>query len=147
MSLKIYNKGGEYIKFSNLIYIVKMEDKRLKNKNFTDALKNAISGLFYSIKTQKNIRVQLLIAIVVIILGFVLKLNTIEWLFIIFSIMFVIATEVMNTAIETTVNMYTSKYNELAKIAKDVAAGAVLIASINSVIVGVIIVLSKIKGV
>ena len=124
-----------------------MEDKRLKNKNFTDALKNAISGLFYSIKTQKNIRVQLLIAIVVIILGFVLKLNTIEWLFIIFSIMFVIATEVMNTAIETTVNMYTSKYNELAKIAKDVAAGAVLIASINSVIVGVIIVLSKIKGV
>lgn len=124
-----------------------MEDKRLKNKNFIHALKNAISGVFYSIKTQKNIRIQLLIAIVVIILGFILKLNTIEWLFIIFSIMFVIATEVMNTAVETVVNMYTKEYNELAKIAKDVAAGAVLIASINSVIVGIIIVLGKIKGV
>lgn len=124
-----------------------MEDKRLKNKNFIEAFKNATAGVFYSIKTQKNIKIQLLIAIVVIFLGFIFKLNIIEWLFIIFSIMFVIATEVMNTAIETTVNMYTSDYNELAKIAKDVAAGAVLIASINSVIIGCIIFFNKINAI
>ena len=121
-----------------------MEDKRLINKNFIEAFKNATSGVYYSIKTQKNIKIQLLIAIIVIILGFVFKLNIIEWLFIVFSIMFVIATEVTNTAIETTVNMYTKEYNELAKIAKDVAAGAVLIAAINSVIVGGIIFFNKI---
>lgn len=122
-----------------------MEDKRLKNKNFIEAFKKAVSGIIYSIKTQKNIKIQLLIAICVIVLGFILKFTTIEWIFIVFSIMFVIATEVINTSIETVVNMYTNKYNELAKIAKDVAAGAVLLASLNSVIVAILIIFSRIK--
>lgn len=125
-----------------------MEDKRLKNKNFFEAFGRAISGIWYSIKTQKNIRFQLLIAIVVIICGFILKLSIVEWLFVVFSIMFVITTEVINTAIETVVNMYTREYNEFAKIAKDVASGAVLLAAINSIIVAGIIVISRIvKGV
>jgi len=124
-----------------------MEDERLKNKNFIDAFKKAVSGIIYSIKTQKNVRIQIVIAVIVIILGFIFKLNAVEWLFVCFAIMFVIATEVMNTAVETVVNMYTNKYNELAKIAKDVAAGAVLLAALNSVIVAGIIILSRIKGV
>ena len=121
-----------------------MEDNRLKNKNFIDAFKNAVSGILYSIKNERNIKIQIVIATLVIIFGVLFKLNIIEWLFIIFAIMLVIITEVINTAIETVVNMYTDKYNEIAKIAKDVAAGAVLIASINSVIVAGLILFGRV---
>ena len=125
-----------------------MEDKRLKNKNFFDAFGKALSGIWYSIKTQKNIRIQILIAILVIIAGFIFKLSIIEWLFICFAIMFVFITEVINTSIETVVDMYTKEYNELAKIAKDVASGAVLLAAFNSVIVAALILIGRIiKGV
>ena len=121
-----------------------MEDKKFKNKNFFEAFGKALSGIWYSIKTQKNIRIQILIALAVIICGFILKLSIVEWLFVTFAIMFVIVTEVINTAIETVVDMYTKEYNELAKIAKDVASGAVLLAAINSLIVAGIIVISRI---
>ena len=125
-----------------------MEDKRLKNKNFFDAFGKALSGIWYSIKTQKNIRIQILIAILVIIAGFIFKLSIIEWIFICFAIMFVFITEVINTSIETVVDMYTKEYNELAKIAKDVASGAVLLAAFNSVIVAALILIGRIiKGV
>ena len=115
-----------------------------KNKNFFEALKNSTNGLFYAIKEQKNLKIQLFIALIVIIFSIVLQITKIEMLFICMSICFVIFAEVMNTAIEKTVDLVTEEYNEKAKISKDIAAGAVTIAAINSIIVGLIIFLEKI---
>lgn len=118
-----------------------------KNKNFLEALKNSLNGLFYSVKTQKNLKIQLIIAILVIIISVVLKISKIEMIFICISVCFVIFAEVVNTAVEKTVDLITQKYNENAKIAKDVAAGAVIISAINSIIVGLIIFGDKIINV
>lgn len=120
-----------------------MEDERLKNKNFIDAWKKAITGIWYGIKTQRNIKVQIVVSILVIIAGIILKLNYIEFIFIVIAIMMVIITEMINTAIEVTVNLITDKYHELAKIAKDVAAGAVVLAAINAIIIASLILINK----
>lgn len=121
-----------------------MEDERLKNKNFIDAWKKAFSGIWYAIKTQRNVKVQLVIAIVVIACCIYFKLNITEWMFLSFATILVIITEVMNTAIEEAVNLCTNKYHPIAKIAKDVAAGAVVLAALNAVIMASFIFISKI---
>lgn len=115
---------------------IKMEDERLKNKNFIDAWKKALKGIGYSIKTQKNIKIQLIISILAIASCFIFKLTRIESIFIIFATMLVIITEVMNTAVEAVVDLACNKtYHPIAKIAKDVAAGAVVLAALNAVII------------
>jgi len=121
-----------------------MEDERLKNKSFIDAWKKAFSGIWYTIKTQRNLKVQLIIACIVIIVAIYFKVTIIEAMFLTFATMLVIIVEVINTAIEEVVNLCTDKYHPLAKIAKDVSAGAVVLAAINAVIIAVFIFISKI---
>ena len=79
------------------------------------------------------------VALIVVIIGFVIGLSAVEWLFIITAIMLVLITEAINTAIENTVNLVTGKFHPLAKKAKDISAFSVLLASIYAVIVGLII--------
>ena len=121
-----------------------MEDERLKNKNFIDSWRKAFSGILYAIKSQRNIKVQLVIAIIVAICAIYFKLNITECMFLSFATMLVIITEVMNTAVEEVVNLCTNKYHPLAKIAKDVAAGAVVLSALNAVIIAIFIFVSKI---
>ena len=121
-----------------------MEDERLKNKNAIDSWKKAFSGIWYSIKTQRHVRVQLLIAVGVILCCIFFKLDIIECMFLTFATMLVIITEVTNTAVEETVNLCTNKFHPIAKIAKDVAAGAVVLSAINAVIIAIFIVIKNI---
>ena len=118
--------------------------KKTYNSNFLEALTNAVFGIRHIFRTQINIKLQTIIAIIVIILAFVLKFSKIEFLFLIFTIAFVLFAEAINTAIEATVDLYTKEYHPKAKIAKDVAAGAVIIAVLNSIITGIILFGSKI---
>lgn len=115
-----------------------------KKQPFSKALKNSINGIFYTLKKERNIKIQLIIAVLAIILGIFLKINLIEWVILTITIFIVIISELINTAIENTVDLITKKYNETAKIAKDVAAGAVLVSAINSLIVGILIFGTKI---
>ena len=114
-------------------------ENKIKNDNFEEALKNAFNGILHTIKTQKNIKIQLVIAIIVIVFSIFYGLDRLGYLFLTFAIFFVIFAEIINTAIEATVDLYTKEYNTQAKIAKDVAAGAVVIASINAVIVALLL--------
>lgn len=116
-----------------------MEDERLRNKNFIDAWRKAFSGIWYTIKTQRNIKIQLVIALIVVLSMVFFKLNITECIFLTFAIMLVIILEVVNTAIEATVNLCTDKFHPIAKIAKDVAAGAVVLAALNAVIIFILI--------
>ena len=119
-------------------------DKKWKNKNFGVALVNSIKGIWYTIKSELNIKIQLVFTILVIIAGVLFRINQVEWLILILTIFIVLFAEMINTAVETTVDMITEEYNEKAKIAKDVASGAVLLLAIMSVIIGIIIFLPKI---
>ncbi|MBA4535868.1 diacylglycerol kinase family protein [Bacillus aquiflavi] len=99
----------------------------------------AFQGVKYVITTEKNMKIHLFVTVIVVILGMVLSLSPIEWLFILFAIGGVLSLEMINTAIERTIDLVTKDYHLLAKRAKDVAAGAVLIYAILAVIVGMII--------
>lgn len=106
--------------------------------------KYAIKGILFAFKTQANIRIHSIISVLVISAGFLFKINPLEWLFIIFAIGLVLSAELFNTAIESLVDQVSPSYSEKAGLIKDVAAGAVLIAAVVSVIIGVIVFLPKI---
>lgn len=114
-----------------------------KNKNFLDALKNSINGIKETFKRGRNFKIQLVFAILASLAGIILKISYIEWVIILFVICLVLFAEMMNTVVETVVDMITKEYNDNAKVAKDIAAGAVTICAICSVIVGLIIFVPK----
>ncbi|MEW6007606.1 MAG: diacylglycerol kinase [bacterium] len=105
-------------------------------KLFIEGFNYAISGVIHGLKTQRNMQFHIVAAVIVVILSFLLKLDRIELLAVAFAIAIVLISEMLNTSIETIVNMMTNTQSELAKIAKDIGAGAVLIAAINATIVG-----------
>lgn len=113
----------------------KQESHKLSNDNFIEACNNAINGIIYAATTQTNIRKQLVIAVIVMILSLFYGLETPEFLCLTFAVFFVIFAEMINTAIETVVDLFVDVYHPKAKIAKDVAAGAVVLSAINALIV------------
>lgn len=115
-----------------------------KNPNFFKALKNALRGIGTVLKKERNIKIQLVAALLVLIVGIMFKISYIEWGILTITIFLVLITETLNTAIEKTVDMITKEYSEEAKVVKDISAGAVLFSAIASVIVGIIIFLPKI---
>ena len=119
-----------------------MENK-WKNKNFKEALKNSLNGIKYTFINGKNFKIQLVIAIIAIIAGIIFKISFFEWSIITILVFLVLFAEMINTVVETVVNMITNEYNENAKIAKDISAGAVTLCALCSVIVGLIIFIPK----
>lgn len=117
---------------------------KLHNKNFMEACNNAVNGIIYATTTQSNIKKQLIIAVIVMVLSLFYSFTTAEFLCLTFAVFLVIFAELINTAIETVVDLYTDQYHPKAKIAKDVAAGAVLVCAITASIIGLIIFLPKI---
>ena len=113
-------------------------------KRHTISFKYAIQGILHTIKTQPNLRIHFTIAFLVILAGFYFRLNTLEWLIILFTIMWVIVSEMINTSLEAIVDLITHTKHQEAKIAKDVAAGMVLIGAMGSVVVGLVVFLPKI---
>ena len=114
-----------------------------KNPTFFKALKNSLRGIFLSVTTERNIKIQLVFAIIATICGVIFKISMIEWICLVVTIFLVLITESLNTAIEKTVDMITNEYNENAKNIKDISAGAVLFSAMSSVIVGLMIFLPK----
>ena len=114
-----------------------------KNHPLTESIGYALEGIKFSFIEGRNFKIQIGFAILASLLGFVLKISNAEWLAIILIIAIVLILELVNTAIETVVDMVSLKFHPLAKITKDCAAGAVLIASIASIFIGIIIFLPK----
>lgn len=116
-------------------------------KRLFRSFKYATEGIVYAFKYEQNIVVHTLIAILVIVLGIMLKISHFEWLvcFILFGL--VISTELINTSIEAMVDLICPRKDPLAKIAKDTASGAVLVFALVAVIAGLIIFIPKIIGI
>ena len=115
---------------------MKENNHKLKNDNFIEACNNAVNGIIYAATTQRNIKIQLVLAVIVMVLCLFYGLNTTEFLCLVFAVFMVIFAEMINTAIETVVDLFVDVYHPKAKIAKDVAAGAVVLAACNALIVG-----------
>ena len=116
------------------------------SKNFYESLNYAYSGIKYCFKNSSNFRIQIFCASITLCMGFIFKLNNIEKIFIVSTIFSVLILEILNTSIESLVDLVVgNRFNKLAKICKDCSAASVLIASINSLFVAVYIFLPKIK--
>lgn len=103
------------------------------------SFKYAITGLVYVIKTQRNAWIHLAATVLVILSGFMLRIQISDWLWLALAIAIVWAAEIINTAIETIVDLVSPEFNPIAKIVKDCAAAAVLVLSGFSVIAGIIV--------
>ncbi len=110
------------------------------------SFKYAFEGLKTAFVTQPNLRIHLLFIIAAIIAGFFFQISPVEWAILALTIAVVIVAELINTSIEATIDLVTSERHPLAKIAKDVAAAAVLFASIISIIVGLVVFVPKLMG-
>jgi diacylglycerol kinase len=104
----------------------------------------AINGLKGIILQERNFKIQLSFGTLAVILGFILNLNPGEWLDLVIVITLVLILELVNTSIEEMVDLVSPEIQEKAKVAKDVAAATVLVASIGSAVVGILLFLPKI---
>ena len=116
------------------------------SSNVLKSFKYAFSGISYVLKTSRNFKIQLIFAVTSLMIGFLLQINQSNYVILIATIMSVLILEILNTSIESIVDLVVKKeFSSLAKISKDTSAGAVLLASINSVIIAVYIFVPKIK--
>lgn len=119
--------------------------KKWKNRTLSDSLDFAITGIFTAFKEERNMIKHAISAVCAILAGLVFQISLLEWLFLLNSIFLVITFEVINSAIENVVDLASNyHFSMLAKNAKDMAAGAVLLISGYALITGLIIFLPKI---
>lgn len=121
--------------------------KKLKNQGktkFIESVNHAIDGITYTVEHERNFKIELFFMVAVLIAGIYFKVSKIEWLVLLLTSSSVLTLELVNTGIERCVDLVTKDYHDLAKAAKDIAAGAVFIMSIFSVCIGIVIFLPKI---
>ncbi len=111
----------------------------MRAASLISSFRYAFVGVRYLLWTQRNAKIQSAIGLAAIGLGVVLGIDRYEWLALLVTITLVIAAEGVNTALEAIVDLTSPEYHTLAKIAKDVGAGTVLITAIASVIIGIVL--------
>ena len=116
------------------------------SKNVLISFRYAFNGIKYTFKYSRNFKIQVIFALFSLILGSILQLDKDDYLILLVTIFSVLTLEILKTSVESIVDLLVKKkFNNLAKIAKDCSAGAVLLASINSVIIGLCLFIPKIK--
>ncbi len=118
-----------------------MADK--KKPPITKSFGYAFEGIFTCIRKERNMKIHLTVTCLVVLAGLLFQLSALEWCICLVLFGLVMALELVNTAVEAVVDMVTEEYHPLAKIAKDTAAGAVLIAAIMAAVAGLIIFVPK----
>ena len=103
----------------------------------------AIEGVVHVLRTQRNMRIHFAIAIAVLVIAVAAGVSRLELIALLLSITFVLVAEMINTAVEGTIDAATTSFDPMAKLAKDIAAGAVLISAVNAVAVGYLVFAGK----
>jgi diacylglycerol kinase len=106
---------------------------------FLRSFAHAWAGVMYALRTQRNAQVHLVAAAGALTLGVVLRISALEFALIFLAIMAVLVAELFNTVAEAVVDLVTSEYHPLARVAKDVAAGAVLLCAMFAVVIGLLV--------
>jgi diacylglycerol kinase (ATP) len=112
-----------------------------RSRSRLQSFRHAFSGLWYVLRTQRNAWIHATITISVILLGSWLGLGRYDWVIIMIAVCFVWLAEIINTALEAITDLASPEQHPLARVGKDVGAGAVLLASITAIILGILILL------
>jgi diacylglycerol kinase len=121
-----------------------LKEPHVPSRNFWNSFLNSVTGLKEIFKTQRNARIILSAAIAIIIVGFIFQVTLIEMAILVLTIGLVFVSEVFNTMTEEILNIISPHYNHKARLVKDVAAGAVLVSCLISLVVGALIFLKRI---
>lgn len=111
----------------------------MQRPNLWQSFGHALNGLAYALRTQRNARIHVVVAVIVALLAFWLRLDVLRSAILALTIGAVFVAELLNTALEALVDILSPDYHDAAKIAKDVSAGAVLVLGLTSVVVGLFI--------
>lgn len=117
----------------------------MKIYGLSDSFNNALEGIVHALKTQRNMKIHFFTAILVLVVALFINISRLELMMVVFAITLVIAMELLNTAVEVIIDMISSEYRIRARIVKNIAAGAVLMAAINALIVAYLVFLDQIK--
>jgi len=122
-----------------------MTPKR-RRMSMLESFSHAFQGLVYAVRYERNMRIHIALAFVVLVASLFFSLSRLELVAIAASITFVLVAEMVNTAIETVVDIITDQFDPRAKVAKDIAAGGVLIAAVNALIVAYLVFADEVAG-
>ncbi len=111
----------------------------MKPKRWIDKVNLAIEGIIYSVRTQRHMRYHLAAALAALLLSLLVNISRVEFIMLSMAIILVLVTEMLNTALEATIDMISKEFHPRAKIAKDIAAGVVLVASTGALILAYLI--------
>lgn len=120
--------------------------ERYRKPRFCRSLNQAWQGLLHTCKTQRHMKVHLVAGISVVCNAWMWQVSGLEWIILIFAIGCVIGAEVFNSAIEIVVDLVQPNFHPLAGLAKDVAAGAVLVSTFQAIVIGMIVFLPRLIG-
>ena len=122
--------------------------KKFQSRSFKRSVSFALNGVRLAFRSQRNFRKHLLIAFFTFVIAFLLRVNVTEFCLILFANGFVLVVEMMNSVVEFVIDAYyKNKWAKLAKLAKDIAAGAVLVSAVVSATISFIIFVSKIYNI
>jgi len=115
----------------------------IRRPSIIESFNYAIEGVIHVLRTQRNMRIHFLVAVVVLAVAVAVGVSRLELIALLLAITFVLVAEMINTAVEGTIDAATTSFDPMAKLAKDIAAGAVLIAAVNAVAVGYLVFAGK----
>ena len=124
--------------------MAKSDDRR---GSLLQSFNYAFEGIIHVVRTQRNMQIEVGLAIFVLVAAFFFDLDRLSIVALFVAISFVFITEMMNTAFEYAIDIFTSRYDPLAKLAKDIAAGAVLVATLNALAVAYLVFYDRVVGV
>lgn len=117
----------------------------MRSRSIIWSFNYAIEGVVYALRTQRNMRLHVVSALLALLAALILDVGRLELIAIIFAISLVFVTELINTAVEATVDLAIQTYDPIAKIAKDVSAGAVLVAATNAVVIAFLVLFDPLR--
>ena len=112
---------------------------RRRAQNLLESFNFALEGIIHVLRTQRNMRIHFLVAVIVLVAAVAIGVSKLELIALLLAIAFVFIAEMINSAIEQAIDVATTSFDPLAKLAKDIAAGAVLIATVNAVAIGYLV--------
>ena len=122
-----------------------MNAPRLRPPSLLESFNYAFEGIIHVLRTQRNMRIHFVVAFLVLIAALVTGVDKVELIALLLAIAFVLITEMVNTAVEGAIDVATTSFDPMAKLAKDIAAGAVLIATVTAVAVGYLVFADRIR--
>ena len=125
----------------------KLENNPFSLKSRFKSFGYALNGIIQTMKSEHNFWIHLAVMLLVIIFGFVLQVSVTEWILLVFCMGFVLSAEIFNSAIEVLTDLVSPEQNPKAGLAKDMAAGAVLVSAITAAIIGLIIFVPKLLNI